>query len=179
MFLGPRTVPRLAPHSITEFVGDLIEIFRPVYQHWAMYVGNGYVIHLAPRSEVAGAGSSSVMSVMNNLALVKKERLSDVVGNDAYKVNNLWDYKYKPRHINLILKEAHSLVGQTLPYSIVSSNCEHFVTDLRYGKPTSRQVQQAIIGAAGGAAIVGAAVLAGLILGFGKEKDNEHKSYRR
>uniref|UniRef100_W5LDS7 Retinoic acid receptor responder 3 n=1 Tax=Astyanax mexicanus TaxID=7994 RepID=W5LDS7_ASTMX len=121
-------------------VGDLIEIFRPVYQHWAMYVGNGYVIHLAPRSEVAGAGSSSVMSVMNNLALVKKERLSDVVGNDAYKVNNLWDYKYKPRHINLILKEAHSLVGQTLPYSIVSSNCEHFVTDLRYGKPTSRQV---------------------------------------
>ncbi|XP_063023078.1 phospholipase A and acyltransferase 1-like isoform X2 [Melospiza melodia melodia] len=26
--------------------GDLIEIVRPGYQHWALYVGDGYVIHL-------------------------------------------------------------------------------------------------------------------------------------
>lgn len=28
--------------------GDLIEIFRPVYQHWALYLGDGYVINVAP-----------------------------------------------------------------------------------------------------------------------------------
>ncbi|XP_053515012.1 phospholipase A and acyltransferase 4 [Artibeus jamaicensis] len=28
--------------------GDLIEIFRSGFQHWALYVGGGYVVHLAP-----------------------------------------------------------------------------------------------------------------------------------
>ncbi|XP_015424472.1 PREDICTED: HRAS-like suppressor 3 [Myotis davidii] len=28
--------------------GDLIEILRPGYQHWALYVGDGYMVHLAP-----------------------------------------------------------------------------------------------------------------------------------
>ena len=28
--------------------GDLIEIFRGFYSHWAVYVGGGYVVHLAP-----------------------------------------------------------------------------------------------------------------------------------
>lgn len=31
--------------------GDLIEIFRGTYQHWAIYVGDGFVIHLAPPCE--------------------------------------------------------------------------------------------------------------------------------
>ena len=31
--------------------GDLIEIFRPFYRHWAVYVGGGYVVHLAPSSK--------------------------------------------------------------------------------------------------------------------------------
>lgn len=31
--------------------GDLIEIFRPFYSHWAIYVGDGYVVHLAPPSK--------------------------------------------------------------------------------------------------------------------------------
>lgn len=28
--------------------GDLIEVFRPCYQHWALYLGDGYVINIAP-----------------------------------------------------------------------------------------------------------------------------------
>lgn len=28
--------------------GDLIEIFRPAYQHWALYLGDGYIINLTP-----------------------------------------------------------------------------------------------------------------------------------
>lgn len=28
--------------------GDLIEIFRGFYSHWVVYVGGGYVVHLAP-----------------------------------------------------------------------------------------------------------------------------------
>ena len=29
-------------------VGDLVEIFRPDFQHWAVYVGDGYVVHVTP-----------------------------------------------------------------------------------------------------------------------------------
>lgn len=32
--------------------GDLIEIFRPAYQHWALYLGDGYVINVAPLGKV-------------------------------------------------------------------------------------------------------------------------------
>ena len=32
-------------------LGDLIEIFRDLYQHWAVYVGNGYVVHLVSLGE--------------------------------------------------------------------------------------------------------------------------------
>ncbi|XP_062856070.1 phospholipase A and acyltransferase 4-like isoform X2 [Trichomycterus rosablanca] len=121
--------------------GDLIEIFRGGYQHWAIYVGEGYVIHLAPPSEYAGAGPNSIMSVMCDQALVKKELLSDVVGNDRYEINNMRDDKYEPRSIPVILKEAHSLVGKKLPYCVARANCEHFVTELRYGKAESRQAK--------------------------------------
>lgn len=31
--------------------GDLIEIFRGNYQHWALYIGDGFVVHLAPPCE--------------------------------------------------------------------------------------------------------------------------------
>lgn len=31
--------------------GDLIEIFRGNYQHWAVYIGDGFVVHLATPCE--------------------------------------------------------------------------------------------------------------------------------
>ena len=31
--------------------GDLIQIFRPGYQHWAVYIGDDFVVHLAPLCE--------------------------------------------------------------------------------------------------------------------------------
>ncbi|XDV52306.1 hypothetical protein PO909_021049, partial [Leuciscus waleckii] len=91
--------------------GDLIEIFRSGYQHWAIYVGDGYVIHLAPPSEFAQAGSYSAMSVLCDRAIVKKEELYVVVGNDNYRVNNLLDEKYEPRPIEDILRDAQRLLG--------------------------------------------------------------------
>ncbi|XP_047658552.1 phospholipase A and acyltransferase 3-like [Tachysurus fulvidraco] len=124
--------------------GDLIEIYRLIYQHWGIYVGDGYIIHLAAPSEDAHPGASSMMFVLSDKALVKKEELSFVVGDDEYKVNNLLDDEYEPRPVHAIVHEAYSLLGRELPYSVISSNCEHFVTDLRYGKAESRQVRKAV-----------------------------------
>ncbi|XP_007118914.1 phospholipase A and acyltransferase 3 isoform X2 [Physeter macrocephalus] len=120
------TVPEPQP-------GDLIEIFRPLYRHWAIYVGDGYVIHLAPPSEIAGAGVASVMSALTDKAIVKKDRLCDVAGRDLYRVNNKHDGKYPPLPANKIVQQAEELVGQEVLYKLTSDNCEHFVNKLRYG----------------------------------------------
>ncbi|XP_049602600.1 phospholipase A and acyltransferase 4 isoform X2 [Syngnathus scovelli] len=119
--------------------GDLIEIFRGSYEHWAIYVGNGYVVHLAPLSEVPGAGVNSMMSVLSNTAIVKKEELWKVVGDNPWKINNLLDSKCQPRPIYLIVRDALDLVDKELSYCVFQNNCEHFATRLRYGKPESRQ----------------------------------------
>ncbi|XP_054999796.1 phospholipase A and acyltransferase 4 [Sorex araneus] len=121
--------------------GDLIEIFRVGYQHWAIYVGDGYVVHLAPPSEYPGAGSSSLFSVLSNRAVVKRELLKEVVGDCRYRVNNYLDHKYPPLPVYQIISVAKEKVGEEMSYSVYSKNCEHFVTNLRYGKCHSGQVE--------------------------------------
>ncbi|KAK2100275.1 Phospholipase A and acyltransferase 3 [Saguinus oedipus] len=140
--------------------GDLIEIFRPFYRHWAIYVGDGYVVHLAPpngvllshsffppparavlKGEVAGAGAASVMSALTDKAIVKKELLYDVAGSDKYQVNNKHDDKYSPLPCSKIIQRAEELVGQEVLYKLTSENCEHFVNELRYGIARSDQVR--------------------------------------
>uniref|UniRef100_A0A8D1IRZ0 Phospholipase A and acyltransferase 3 n=2 Tax=Sus scrofa TaxID=9823 RepID=A0A8D1IRZ0_PIG len=128
-------------------LGDLIEIFRPFYRHWAIYVGDGYVVHLAPPSEIAGAGAASLMSALTDKALVKKELLYEVAGRDRYQVNNKHDGKYSPLPPSKIVQRAEELVGQEVLYKLTSENCEHFVNELRYGVARSDQVRDAIVAA--------------------------------
>ncbi|XP_065098911.1 spartin-like [Paramisgurnus dabryanus] len=120
--------------------GNLIEIFRVGYQHWAIYIDDGFLIHLGSDSEYSKVGSCGTMSVPPNIAIVKQEKLQNVVGNDKYHINNLLDYKYKPRPFSDIIKDAKGLVGTTVSYNPINRNCEHFVTELRYGKPECLQV---------------------------------------
>ncbi|KAF5896026.1 HRAS-like suppressor 3 [Clarias magur] len=104
-----------------------------------------------------------------NKAVVKREKLSDVAGNDKYTINNQLDTKYKPHPVDEILKEAESFVGMDLPYSVVSQNCEHFVTCLRYGKPESQQVRKAL------EVVVGVSVAALLDVGSLAELTSSNK----
>nr|QFF91369.1 retinoic acid receptor responder protein 3 1 isoform 1 [Potamotrygon motoro]QFF91370.1 retinoic acid receptor responder protein 3 1 isoform 2 [Potamotrygon motoro] len=141
--------------------GDLIEIFRPLYQHWALYMGDGYVIHLAPPSEICDAGGNSIMSVFAEKAHVKRELLLQVVGTDRYRVNNKLDSTRYPRPINNILKEAREQIGREMDYSVFSANCEHFVMELRYGVSRSTQVEDAATYTAVGVGIFGVLAFAG------------------
>lgn len=119
--------------------GDLIEIHRFGYQHWAIYVGSGYVIHLAPPSEFARAGSSSILSAVSDRAVVKRQRLRVVAGACKYTIHNKYDEDHHPLPSDIILKRAEELVGQVMMYGLTSDNCEHFVTRLRYGVSISGQ----------------------------------------
>ncbi|KAK7904581.1 hypothetical protein WMY93_017188 [Mugilogobius chulae] len=141
--------------------GDLIEIHRGVYQHWAIYVGQNEVVHLIPPTQmdddVLGLGNL-VQYLDSSHAQVKCEKIWDVVGPHSYEVNNLLDHRYQARHPNNIVRDALKMVGRMLPYNVATYNCEHFVTRLRYGKPESRQVNNAV--AVGGAAVAGVAAVA-------------------
>uniref|UniRef100_A0A8C2BUU9 LRAT domain-containing protein n=1 Tax=Cyprinus carpio TaxID=7962 RepID=A0A8C2BUU9_CYPCA len=105
--------------------GDLIEIFRGGYQHWAIYVGDGNVIHLGTASENTDAGACSVKSVLQDSAKVMKEKLQKVVGNDKFQIRNLLDDKCTPRPIEDILQDAESLVGKVLPYDVATHKCDN------------------------------------------------------
>lgn len=159
--------------------GDLIEIFRGSYQHWAVYIGNDLVVHLAPPSEIGGTGANSVMSVLAEKAIVKQEELWEVVGTNQWIINNSLDEKYTPRPVDAIVREAQGRVGQEVPYCVFRENCEHFVNELRYGQAESRQVRKAgetVMYASMAAAIgLGIVALAGVFFG-GNKKENEKKN---
>ncbi|XP_028314542.1 retinoic acid receptor responder protein 3-like [Gouania willdenowi] len=159
--------------------GDCIEIFRGNYQHWALDVGDGCVVHLAPPCEAPGGAANKMVSVLCEKALVQKNGLWDVVGNHEWRVNNDLDKKYEHRPVQVIVRDALDVVGCELPYNVVTRNCEHFVNELRYGKAESRQVRQyrdVAIGV-GVAAVVtwGVVALAKMWLSDNKEEEEEEE----
>ncbi|XP_061575994.1 uncharacterized protein LOC133442095 isoform X2 [Cololabis saira] len=149
--------------------GDLIQIYRG-YQHWAVYVGRGNVVHFvgpgrgsSSSSSMASSSSMSFMSssgvgVGGSVGKVLKEKLQDKVKKDRWRINNLLDHEYKPRPADVIVKEACSLVDTEKQYNLLTYNTKQFASEMRYGKPGSRQDKDA--GIKPGAAEVEAATAA-------------------
>ncbi|NWI82069.1 HRSL1 enzyme, partial [Dryoscopus gambensis] len=120
--------------------GDLIEINQPLHQHWALYVGHGYVINLTPVDENAPPVSASATAILTRKAKVKKQLLKEVVGNNEWDVNNKYDRYRTPFPMEEIVRRAEHWIDREVPYGLFLSNCEHFVTMLRYGEAVSDQV---------------------------------------
>ncbi len=64
----------------------------------------------------------------------------EVANSDLCRVNNLLDGRYPHCDPDLVVKDALQMVGQEMEYCVVSCNCEHFVTGLRYKMKYSEQV---------------------------------------
>ncbi|XP_021107519.1 Ca(2+)-independent N-acyltransferase isoform X2 [Heterocephalus glaber] len=118
--------------------GDLIEIFRVGYEHWAIYVEDDCVVHLAPPSEDFEVGS--ITSVFSNRAVVKYSRLEDVLHGCSWTVNNKLDGTYLPLPVDRIIHRTKKMINKIVQYNLIEGNCEHFVNSLRYGVPRSQQV---------------------------------------
>lgn len=144
--------------------GDMIEFKRGYYSHWAIYSGDGYVIHRWGDHD--GIGKSvgfwgnllTFSGTQFDKATILQSKVADVLrlGGDV-KVNNYLDEKYKyvtqkifiltckffsldrPLAVKDILDKARRALNQE-GYNLVYSNCEHFATECRYGQATSRQV---------------------------------------
>lgn len=157
--------------------GDMIEFFHGGYQHWAIYIGQYEVIHLVPDGQEGSLGSLALLACK---ARVKRQKLSKVAGERGFKVNNQLDDQYRARDRNVIVKEACEMEGQVLAYNIATYNCEHFVTDLRYGKPQSRQVKE--VAEVAGMVLAGAAIIglgAALFSSLSDNKEEEDRERRR
>ncbi|GAV04291.1 hypothetical protein RvY_14594 [Ramazzottius varieornatus] len=141
--------PRHSSHLVTPFTdsahlkplpGDLIEFKRDLYSHWALYIGDGKVINVRG----AQPGKSSDIS-MTGSATVRMEDLTTVAGFSQVRINNQ-EAEATSRGLQAIpvdelMEKAKKLVGTAVPYDVLSRNCEHYVTEWRYGEPWSEQVE--------------------------------------
>ncbi|CAF3333907.1 unnamed protein product [Rotaria socialis] len=167
----------------TAQLGDMIEFIRGTYSHWAIYVGNGCVIHRWGDDD--GIGKSvgfwgnllTFSGTQFDKATILQSPVSDVLklGGKA-RVNNYLDKSTKPLPVEIILDRARRALNQE-GYNLVYSNCEHFATECRYGQPNSRQVQVAA-GASAAVGILMAAtmVCTALVLSGPAEKTDEEKN---
>ncbi|XP_043542667.1 phospholipase A and acyltransferase 3-like [Chiloscyllium plagiosum] len=129
-------------------------------------------LRLSP-GEVCDAGVASLMSVFTEKACIRKDPLGLVVGCDRYRVNNIFDGKMAVRPTQEILKEAESRVGEEVDYSVHSANCEHFVTDLRYGVARSGQVDDVMVAAKAAVGAIALGAIAGLCYQLVKRRDRQ------
>ncbi|XP_064522335.1 phospholipase A and acyltransferase 1-like [Pseudopipra pipra] len=124
--------------------GDLIEIQRSGFQHWPLYLGDGYVIHVTSEDESIPPLSAGIVAILRKKAKVKMQLLKDVVGNNGFRVNNKYDHSCPPFSVKDIIRRAERYIDTEVPCDLLESNCEHFVTMLRYGERVSIQAKRAI-----------------------------------
>ncbi|XP_030810520.1 phospholipase A and acyltransferase 1-like [Camarhynchus parvulus] len=147
--------------------GDLIEVKWGRYEHWALYLAKGHVLHVIP-DEGATHLSPSSGSVFLRKAMVKKADLELVAGNDTWRVNNKYDRSRTPFPMEEIIRRSEPWIGKELAYRLFLKNCEHFVTMLRYGDGVSEQANTALLSINSISSVVMAGIgIAGLVAAAG------------
>ncbi|XP_068444035.1 lecithin retinol acyltransferase-like [Clinocottus analis] len=134
--------------------GDLLEVPRTLFTHFGIYLGDGRVAHLIPDvlPALTGADGRQVREMVTNARLllgVLSKRASvrvDSVEDFAYGAGillNAMDRAARRRPLpgEEVARRAERLVG-SVSYSLLWNNCEHFVTDCRYGAAQSLQTDQ-------------------------------------
>nr|KAG5696932.1 hypothetical protein BaRGS_015896 [Batillaria attramentaria] len=129
--------------------GDLVEFPRVGYSHWAVYVGNGKVVHLT--SDDGDAVDDDELDIPDpyddlakkatRKASVQEADLLEVAGNSKAKKNNSKDSRFPPLPKDTIVKNAKDKLGKT-GYHVVVQNCEHFASWCRYGVAVSDQAEK-------------------------------------
>ncbi|XP_059172812.1 phospholipase A and acyltransferase 3-like [Physella acuta] len=160
--------------------GDIVKFRRDaMYCHFALYIGNGRVIHLTSSNPAtfnsSSKGALSAAGLPVDIGNVSEDDFFEVAADSKAELAN-WDEK-SPYSEAEIVKRAKAKIGPA-KYSIETYNCEHFVNEIKYGKPVSKQVDSAK--QVGKFAAFTAAVSASLYLvnnqkGKGKEKEASNK----
>ncbi|XP_046560833.1 uncharacterized protein LOC124269837 [Haliotis rubra] len=160
--------------------GDLLKFDRGVYSHWAVYVGNDEVVHLAG---VDGAGGRdlkhpcTISGVKSDKGIVRKDDFWTVTEDSKAEINNFKDLKFKPLEPSKIVQRALSKVRE-VGYNLLYKNCEHFATWCRYDIEKSDQAGlfAAVASFVGGAVVAGAGIALAVVFGSGRKEEREKRS---
>ncbi|XP_063812674.1 lecithin retinol acyltransferase-like [Pseudophryne corroboree] len=133
--------------------GDLLEVPRTLFIHFGIYLGDNRVAHLIPDIlPVLSCNKTCIQKMVTNkrliagvLAKVASVRM-DNVQDFAYGGNiiiNHMDRNVPNKALSgeEVAQRAEKLIGTT-SYSLLWDNCEHFVTNCRYGTPISIQTDK-------------------------------------
>lgn len=140
--------------------GDAVMFKGKLFSHWALYIGDGQVIHLTT------INGTSVVSSRG--ALVRIDDFFDVAADCKASINNSKDERLPVRSEDAIISTAKSMIGE-VPFDVLWNNSEHFVSYCRHGISTSYQARKAacaglLVGSSAPAAVpIGIAIVAGAV----------------
>jgi len=110
---------------------------------WAVYIGDELVIHV-----VVNGSSHSISGGCTAKARICQDSLTAVADGSKCRVNNLENClpsrELKARDSNDIVDAAKAMLGKDYDYDTLNRNCEHFVTECRFGKRFSGQTAATI-----------------------------------
>ncbi|XP_071970451.1 uncharacterized protein [Engystomops pustulosus] len=112
------------PGSCTPNHGDIIEILRPGHRHWAIYIGDGNIVHIT--GTVVGVGDDSV----HGNCVVEQSTLDTEAKESGFRVNNIYNGELTPIPRDQVVRSALQIVGENKPYG---SCCRNFVLELKFG----------------------------------------------
>ncbi|XP_072036274.1 phospholipase A and acyltransferase 3-like [Amphiura filiformis] len=142
------------PDDLHPDPGDMIDFDRGLYNHVGVADGQGGVYHFA------GDGGKKKNNVKH-----RHEKIRKVANGSKVRINNTEDNERNPRSRREILRQAQKRQGTGAgTYNVVTNNCEHNATDIRYGEPVSSQSswwQTLGFLAVGAAAVATVAIAAG------------------
>ena len=142
--------------SSEEFVrvGDVIGVSRGAYEHYAIYIGDGQVIHYegdfsdfkgrisirkAPFSDFLKRNKSYFVVSFEGKYPVKIQSTTKFIANGYYECKNTRINKvFSPEET---VQRALNRVGETR-YNLISNNCEHFAMWCKTGVSESMQVNK-------------------------------------
>ncbi|GFN76381.1 hras-like suppressor 3 [Plakobranchus ocellatus] len=123
--------------------GDLVKFKRHGYSHWAVYIGNDQVAHVAEQDQEGRPPDKSLVRASLELSKVQisVQNFWAVAKSDqAIKANDR-DKDWSPLPSEEIVDRATSYLGE-VRYNLLTSNCEHFAKWCRYDKFHSDQVDR-------------------------------------
>lgn len=110
--------------------GDVIAYRRRFFTHYGLYIGNGMIVH-RDKDKMDGRPQVAISPLHDVPGTIS-------IANNEYEKNNN-AMKFKRVMTDEAIRRAVSQVGDT-EYNLITANCEHFVTENKYGSRISNQV---------------------------------------
>lgn len=112
-------------------IGDILIIDRKLYKHYAVYIGNGKVIHYSASDSDFGFDIAIRESNLNSFA----GKYNFIIG----QFTNSFLQNHKIFSPEETVARARSRLGEQ-KYNLVTNNCEHFASWCKTGVSQSNQV---------------------------------------